>query len=195
MNFFTYNDGSLELNKEEILLVKEFNELFSLKFNKGEPGDIQGRARLKAFKVMQFVYLFNDWKSPYSEMSEKERYEAAIEDSELDPKVLQLPEVKAVAKKYLEIQDTRIVKLLKSAHRVVDELRNYFENLDLQERDIDTGKPIFSAKDALANLAALSKTVESLQQLEYLVKKEKEQDKGLRAQAEPGLFDLDSWEK
>ena len=191
MNFFIYNEGQLELNKAEILLVKEFANIYSLKFNQGETGDKDGRKRLRAYRLFAYIYLVHSWKSPYSDFSHNERHQAALEDTELDPKILEKEEVQALITKALELQDTRIVKLLKSAHRVVDELRHYFETIDLQERDPVTGKPIFAAKDLMANLASLSKTVESLQQLEFLVKKEKEQEKGLRGQAEPGLFDLE----
>lgn len=189
MNIFTYDNYQLDLNKPEILLVPEFNELMTLKFNSGEPGDKDGRKRLRAFKAFTYIYLMCDWKSPFSEQSEKERHLAALESSGLAEKDLELEEIKTCAKKYLELQDTRITKLLKSAYRAADELRLYFTLVDLQERDAETGKPIFAAKDLMSNLGALAKTVDSLQVLEELVKKEQEKEKGTRGGHEKGMFD------
>lgn len=191
MKIFVYENHQLQLNKEEIALVKEFAEVLSIKFNSGEAGDKEGRKRLRAWKIFTYVYLVYDWQSPYSEFSNKEKREAALEDSKLDEKFIDTPEVQALIAKYLEIQDSRIVKLLKSAYIAVDELRDYFQFVDLQEVDPVTGKPVYSAKELMGNLNSLAKTVDSLQQLEHMVKKEKAKEKGLRGDAEAGLFDND----
>jgi hypothetical protein len=189
MDFFEFNDYKLELKRPEILLVKEFEDIFALKWNSGEKGDSDGRKRSRALKAITYIYLTCDWKSPYSEYTEKERAEAALDDSKLDKSVLNDETFLAVKNKYIELQDTRLVKLLKSAYGAIDKLRLYFENIDLTETDPMTGKPIYSARDLMSNLSSMSKTIESLQHLEYMVKKEKEQDKGLRGQAEAGMFD------
>jgi hypothetical protein len=190
MNLFNLRDDfTVELNKEEVLLIKEFSELFSLKFNTNEIGDKDGRKRLRAFKILSYVYLVYDWKSPYSEYSLKERHETALEDAKLKDEDVKDEVVVKVIDKYLSLQDTRILKLLKSAYLLVDKLRHHFESLDLEERDPMTGKPTFSAKDVMSNLSSLAKTVESLKQLEYQVKKDKESEKGLRGDAESGMFD------
>lgn len=191
MDLFTLRkDYTLEINKEEVLLVKEFKELFTIKFNSGFVGDKDGRKRHKAFKVLAYIYLVYDWQSPYTEYSEKEKHEAALADTELEEQHVKNDSlIDAAIKKYMDLQETRLVKLLKSSYEVVDKLKQYFEDVDLDERDPHSGRPLFSAKDLMSNLANLSKTVESLQQLEHMVKKEKEVDKGLRAQASPGMFD------
>lgn len=189
MKLFILEDNNIIINKEEILLVKEFADVFTLKFNTGQDGDKDGRKRFRAHKLFTYTYLMYDWQSPYSDYSDKERKEAALEDSELELKVLELEESQALFNKYLELQDTRLTKLLKSAYRAADELRLYFTLVDLQERDVESGKPIFSAKDLMSNLATMAKTVESLQQLEHMVKKEQEQTKSLRGGGEAGMFD------
>lgn len=189
MKIFLYENHQVVLNKEEIALVKEFAEVLSLKFNTGEAGDKDGRKRIRAHKVFTYVYLVYDWQSPYAEFSNKEKREAALEDSQLDPKILETDEVKNVIKKYLDIQDTRLVRLLKAGYDAIDKLRDYFTFVDLHEIDPVSGKPIHAAKDLMSNLNALGKTVDSVQQLEHMVKKEKARDKGLRGDAEAGLFD------
>jgi len=189
MNLFIYEDYRLELNKPELLLIKEFAELFTLKYNSGVEGDKDGRKRLKAFRAFTYIYLVYDWKSPYSEYSDKEKIDAAMEDSKLTQKDLDDELLTAAIIKYRSLLETRSLKLLADAYCMIDELRLYFRTTSLQERDMETGKPIHSAKEAMANLAALGKTVEGLQQLEFMVKKEQEKEKGVRAGASKGMFE------
>lgn len=190
MKFFTLReDYTVELNKEELLLVKEFEDLFSLKFNAGEKGDMDGRKRQKAFKVLAYIYLVHDWKSPYSEFSKKEKHDAALTDTGLTTEAVKEELVEKAIEKYLSLQDSRILKLLNSAYKAVDEIRMFFESINLTQLDPVTGKYMYSATDVMKNLSSLAKTVESMQQLESIVKKEKEQDKGLRGDIEPGMFD------
>jgi hypothetical protein len=188
MELFTMQDYELELNKPEILLVKEFADLWETNRNKGA-GDNRGYEKKRAFKEFSFIYLVYDWKSPYSEYSDQEKREAAQLDSTLTNKQLEDDKFIAACRKYQEMQDSRILKLLRSAYRATDELRIYFDNIDLQERDPETGKPIYAAKDLIASISALGKTVEGLEQLEYMVKKEKEKERGLRGGQEAGMFD------
>lgn len=192
-NFFIYTENGIELNEPEILLVKEFAKLFSLAFNKGEVGDKDGRKRLKAFRVMTFIYLMYNWKSPYYEFSDRERFESALMDSDVSEDLVKHPDVQAAIAKYISLRETRLTKLMRSANIAVDKIRNYFETVDLNERDVETGKPIYSAKDVMSNLASLGKTVESLQQLELMIKREQAKEKGIRGGAESGMFD-DGWE-
>lgn len=188
MDIFIYEDYNVILNREDIQLVTEFAEVLTLNWNRGETGDKDGRKRLRAHKLFTYVYLVYDWKSPYSEYSAFEKESQALIDSGINKKILEEPEVIALIAKYLEMQDSRITKLLKSAYRAADELREYFTLVDLQERT-EEGRPIFTAKDLMSNIASLAKTVESLQTLEQMVKKEKESEKGVRGQAEKGFYD------
>lgn len=189
MNLFIYEDYNLQLNKPEILLIKEFAELFTLKYNANTDGDKDGRKRLKAMRACTYIYLVYDWKSPYSEYSDSEKVEAALDDSKLSKKDIEDDLILEAAVKYKHLQETRTLKLLNDAYCMIDELRLYFRTTSLQERDPETGKPIHSAKEAMSNLSALGKTVEGLQQLEYMVKKEQEKEKSLRGNAEKGMYD------
>lgn len=189
MKLFIYEDYNLILDKEEILLIKEFAELYTLKFNSGVDGDKDGRKRLKAYRVFTYIYLVYDWKSPYSEFSDAEKIEAALEDSKLTKKELQDPIIEAAINKYRQIQETRSLKLLNDAYCAIDELRIYFRTTSLQERDPETGKPVYSAKEMMANISALGKTVEGLQQLEHMVKKEQEKESAIRGAATKSMFE------
>jgi len=72
---------------------------------------------------------------------------------------------------------------------MVDKITDYFEDVDLQERDPATGKPIFKTKDVMNELSNVSAVVEELKTLEVLYKKEQEQESGLIGNQETGAFD------
>lgn len=188
MNIFLFENQKLTLNKESILLVKEFDELWDAQRNRIE-GDNRGYDRKRAYREFTYIFLMYDWESPYKNFSEKERHEAALSDSELTDKQFKDDKFKAACKKYQEIQDTPQVKLLKSAYRMIDELRLFYELADLQERD-EFGKHILNANQAVTSLANLGKMVLGLEDLEAVVRKQKEAGgKGTRGDVEAGLLD------
>ena len=176
------------INKPDVMLIKEFKDLFDTERCKGVKGDSKGSLKFRAFRELAYIYLVYDWKTAYAEYSLEERKEAALLDSEIDPAWLEDPLFKRAVAKYQELQDSRILRLLNSAYKAVDELRLYFDTLDLSERD-QYGKPIFATKNVLSEIASLGKTVEGLQQLEYMVMKEKEKANALRGNTELGIFD------
>jgi hypothetical protein len=81
------------------------------------------------------------------------------------------------------------LKLIKSAQGVVDKITDYFNTLDIQERDAVTGKPIFKTKDIMAELSNVSDVVEQLKTLEILYKKEQESSSGLMGDVSVGFMD------
>ena len=188
MDFLRFQNNQVVLERDEILLVKEFKQLLDSKRNKCVQ-DKTGELGLRVIKELTYIYLYLDWKSPYAEYSEQERREAAKSDSELTDSELIDPIFLEACRKYQDLQDTRKLKLLRSSYKAMDELRIYFETVDLTETDNNTGKPIYSAKDVISNIQSLGKVVEGLEQLELIVRKEKQQAKGVRGDADPGMFD------
>lgn len=187
MKIFIFENQKLVINKEEVLLVKEFNDLWETNRNKIE-GDSRGIDKKRAFREFTYIYLMYDWESPYKNFSDTERKNTAIEDSSLTSKQLTDDKFLAACKKYQMMQDTQMLKLLKGAYRAIDELTLYYETIDLQERDGE-GKPIFNAKQLLDSLSGLGKTIESIERLEEVVKKQREVGSKLRGDVEPGMFD------
>ena len=189
MELFTISENYYPIiNKPDVFLIKEFKDLFDETRCKGVKGDPNGKLKFRAFRELAYIYLMYDWKTPYSEYSQSDRKEAALLDAEVDPLWLEDSLFKAAANKYQNLQDSRILKLLNSAYRAVDELRLYFDTLDLTERD-QYGKPMYSTKNVMAEIAGLGKTVEGLQQLQFMVMKEREKQNTLRGETEPGMFD------
>lgn len=188
MDYFLFESNKVVLNKEAILLIKEFATLWDSTRNKIE-GDTRGHEKKRAYREFTYMYLMYDWESPYKSYSDMERHQNAVSDSELTKKQFEDELFQTACKKYQDIQDTRMLKLLKSANRAIDEIRLFYENLDLQERDVD-GRPIFNAKQVLDSLGGLGKTVLSLETLEAIVQKQKEgEGSKLRGDVMPGMFD------
>lgn len=191
MNLFVYDNVNREvnLNTPECLLIKEFKALLEVNRNKCKE-DPTGNLKLRAFREFTFIYLMLDWQSPYSQYLEGERKEACIQDAELTDEEYNDPLFREACRKYRELQESaRDIKLIKAALNKVDELTDYFMNgSDLTERDPLTGKPIFKAKDVIAEMTNVSKVIDELEALEARVKKKTQVATGLRAGAEDGYL-------
>ena len=187
---FLYDNSTcqLELNIPEILLVKEFGKLMDLGRNKTKT-DKTGADRTRAFREFTYIYLMLDWQSFYSQFSEAERNEAAKQDAELTEEEFSDPDFRAACRRYREIQESaRDIKLIKAAQNKVDELIDYFNHgSDLTERDPISGKPIFKAKDVMAEMSTISKVIDELAELESRYKKKTKAVSGLRAGATEGF--------
>lgn len=191
MKFFKYDrgNGSLELDNESLILTKEFKDLLEVGRNKS-PSDKSGKNKEKAFKEFVYIYLFLDWESPYFQIPEKEKHLAALEDSGLTELDLEDELFKAACRKYDELQNSSLsIRLLKGAMSAVETLIYYLTHVDVNERDPLTGKPIFKTKDLIAEIKGCKDVIAGIKDLEIQVKKELEQDTGLRGNAEAGYFD------
>ena len=72
---------------------------------------------------------------------------------------------------------------------LAEKITDYFDTLDIQERDAVTGKPIFKTKDVMGEPKEVSNVVEQLKTLEFLYKKEQEESSGLMGDVEGGFMD------
>lgn len=191
MKYFQYDkvNEEIKLDDESILLTKEFGKLLGVVRNKCSK-DKTGKKKLKAFKEMKFMFLYYDWTSPYFEFPEGERYDESLADSELDEKDLEDPVFRNACNKYEEVQNSsKIGKLLKASYSTIDKITFYLENIDLNERDPTTGKPIFKTKEVIAEITGASKLIDSVKTLELSFKKDMEEDTGLRGDKTAGMFD------
>jgi hypothetical protein len=117
------------------------------------------------------VYFYTDHRSPYAVYDESERLDKISQDL----KVKFTPKVRGAIDKYKELSETSAVKLLKSARASVTKLEKYFATINLNVLD-DNGKPIYHAKDLIANLANMGKVVNGLEELEEIVKRHQQKD-------------------
>lgn len=189
LHIFQYNNGNgkIELEKPEILLVKEFAELMDNERNKCKE-DKTGERHLRAFKEFTYIWLALDWQSLYVNYSEQERHQEALKDSGLSEEEFNDPKFRAACRKYRALQESnRSIRMLHAAQKTVDKFTDYFETIDPQERDTQTGKPIYKVKDIMSEISQLSKVNEELKILEGQVKKELAEDSKLRGGAIEGF--------
>jgi hypothetical protein len=72
-----------------------------------------------------------------------EKHKAALEDSGLTDEEWNDQIFRAAVRKYIEIKDSsRILSLIKTAFRTLEKMRVFLDNIDLDERDPVTNKPI-----------------------------------------------------
>lgn len=172
MNFFVFNDNRIDVNEPEILLVKEFKILWDRDTTK---------FKTKVYRELTYIWLALDWKSIYSEYNELERHEESLKDSKLTKEEFDDEDFRAACRKYREIQENNLsIKCLYAAKNAMLKIIDYFNNIDPEERDTTTGKPIYKVKDIMSEMNTLSDLNETFKKLEYRVKKEKEIESALR---------------
>lgn len=193
LHIFQYDNAKdrVILNKPEILLIREFKELMDDERNICDE-DPKGSKHLLAYKEFTYIWLALDWQSFYSDYSEQERHQAALQDSQLTKEQFNDPKFRAACRRYRDIQESIIsIKLLKSSQEMVNKFIDYFHSLDPQERDPQTGKPIWKVKDIQAELTNLPKVIDQLKQVEGYVKKEMQEQSQLRGGAVDGFTPKD----
>jgi hypothetical protein len=125
-------------------------------------------------KELSFVYFMVDHKSPFSVYEWNQRV-IEVKNSIFEDKKKWKPSSKVLSacSKYEKLIETSAVRLLKAARESIVKLEKYFRDIDLHVMD-DHGKPIFHAKDLIANLSNMGKVVDGLTRLEDIVKKEEQ---------------------
>lgn len=120
-----------------------------------------------------------------------EKHKAALEDSGLSEEEWNDSTFRAAMRKYIEIKDSsRVLGLIKTAYRTLEKMRVSLDNIDLEERDPVNNKPIFKAKDVLADLASIDDITKKLKELELNYKKDiMESNSKLRGDVQPGFLD------
>lgn len=176
LNVFDYDQktGTVILNSADLALIDEFKTLIK-------------RDKDRADREFTYIYLAIDWKSPYANYSNQEKHEAALKDAHISEEEWNNPEFRAACRKYVSIQDSnRYVRLLQAAQEVTDKIIDYFHNVDLEEQD-EQGKYLVKVKDVQAAMKEAADQIETLKQIESLVKKEITEQSAIRAGATEGF--------
>lgn len=178
LNVFDYDQstGIVILNTADLALIDEFKTLIK-------------RNKERADREFTYIYLAIDWKSPYSNYSEQERHQAALNDAHITEEEWNDPSFRAACRKYRALQESnRYVRLLHSAELVTDKIIDYFQNIDLEERDEQTGKYVNKVSDIQKAMENAAKQIESLKMIESLVKKEMTEQSQIRGGAVEGFM-------
>ena len=189
MNIWDYDQktGRAVLVTPDLVLIDEFKKLLEPGRNKCKE-DPSGLSHLRADREFTYIYLAIDWKSPYSGFSNQEKHEAAVKDGQISEEEWNNPEFRSACRKYVALQDSnRYVRLLQAAQEVTDKIIDYFGNIDLNATD-DQGKPLVKISDIQKAMEQSVKQIESLKQIEALVKKEMTEQSQIRGGAVEGFM-------
>ena len=176
LNVFDYDQGTgtVILNSADLAIIKEFKTLIQ-------------RDKERADREFTYIYLAIDWKSPYSNYSEQERHEAALQDASITEEEWNDPDFRAACRKYRAIQESNLaIRSLAAAKVTINRFIDYFQSIDPQERDKQTGKPLYKVKDIMQEVTQMSKILDELKVLEDQAKKEMQESTQIRAGAVEG---------
>lgn len=190
MKFIKYNldTNSIDID-DDLWLIKEFRDLRDPKRNITK-SDKSGKNGELVQKELIFMAQYYDWDSPYRKYSEAEKFSNAVKDSELTEKQLENELFKIACKKYEELPENNYeLRLLKSTMKSVESIIFYFDNLDVNERDPETGKPMFKTKEIIAEIKGAKDLITSIRDLEDRVKEGMQESPELRGGKEAGYFD------
>lgn len=190
LKLFLYDNEQqqVRMNEPDILLIKEFEELWNNDRNKTKE-DKTGQMKTRAYRELKYIYLAIDWRSPYNQYMAQEKHELALIDADLTQEEFDDPTFRAACRKYKELQETSIVgSLLQAQYNTIYKMKIYYDNIDLEEKKED-GTRINKTKDILAEMASTAKALEGLKALEEMWRKEQEQESSIRGDLEPGFMD------
>lgn len=191
IKFFAYDsqENKIVINEPEILLVKEFADLWTNDRNKCKE-DPTGKKKLKAFRELIYIYMAIDWGAPGSKDTPENRHKQALDASALTPEEFEDPLFKAACEKYRELQDasSTVGPMIQMFRNKLFEIKLFIESIDYNER-MDSGAPVFKVKETFDAMQQLSKVIASLKQLEAEYKEEQDEINGLRGDTIPGAHD------
>jgi len=124
-------------------------------------------------KELAYVFFMCDHTSPFAVYGIEQRHEEVKLSIYGKSKWTASSKVNAACDKYRKLKETSAVKLLKAARHSIVKLERYFDTVDLTLLD-DNGKPIYHAKDLVANLSKMGDVVDGLIKLEDQVKKQEQ---------------------
>lgn len=191
IKFFAYDstENKIIINEPEILLVKEFADLWTNERNQCKE-DPTGKQKLRGFRELVYIYMAIDWGAPGSKDTPENRHKQALEASSLTEEEFNDPIFRAACKKYKELQDasSTIGPMIQMFRNKLFEIKIFIESIDYNERT-DTGMPVFKVKETFDAMQQLSKVMASLKQLEAEYKEEQDEISGLRGDTLPGAHD------
>ena len=191
LKFFGYDTttNKIVVNQPEVLLVKEFADLWTNERNKC-PEDPEGTQKLRGFRELVYIYMAIDWGAPGSKDTPANRHKYAMEASGLTEEEFNDPVFRAACNKYKELQDasSTVGPMIQMFRNKLHEIQLFIESIDYNERT-DTGTPVFKVKDTFDSMQQLSKVLSSLKVLEAEYKEELQEASGLRGDMQAGMFD------
>ena len=185
MRLFTIgSDFQVEINKEWIMLIPEFEALW--KRDKGSKKDYRGDKKLKFRKELTFIYFDLDFASPLRTWEDYERREEAMKYAGLEESDIDAAVMAAHARYDILLQkSSRALRSLRSAYRGLDSLDAYFESINLAEKD-KKGELVHNPKQYMESIKNLQQMYDSLEKFEKRVEEQLAETPGIRGSATLG---------
>jgi hypothetical protein len=186
MNLFTITESfDVELNKEWIVLIPEFNAI--LKADKGSVGDSEGRKKLKARKQLAYVYFMVDFRSPIYGYEFVEKQREALRYTGLKASDVEITLVQEAKQAYEKMQkeQARSLRTLEAAQKGMNALDDYMSDIDFTAID-KMGKLLNSPKEFVDNLKNLNKAYDELAKFEKRVYEDLKENSTIRGNATLG---------
>lgn len=152
-------------NKVEIYTIPSFSVIY--KRDKGVSID---KIKKKRVALKEFALLFHllDYKSPYSELNDKERFPKVFKDFNTTEKdFLADVELQAAFETYKEFRETRGLRFIKAGFKALEAIKRSLESYDLIDQI-----PANVASDLSKLLNDFPKNMETLKKLDEQLKAE-----------------------
>lgn len=145
--------------------------------------------KTKALKELAFVYYYSDYKSDFSDiLNDEEKINEIKKIVELTNDWKPSAMVKKAISFYKERQKTPSMHLLDSALAFTEELKNFYETVNLKETD-KNGKPIWNIAQLQKGVGELANQTESLKKLKDAVAREIAEGSRIRGGLELGIYE------
>jgi hypothetical protein len=191
LDLFEWDGRELKVNVPEILLYKEFDRLWHSRDWGACKEDPKGENNVKATLFMRFLWLAYHPRSLYQELpTEEARIAVALDDVGFKPEDIEHGVCVNVIYKYKYFRSQiRILRFLDSANGLVDKLTDFFDTVDINERD-NNNKLVHSSRNIMQQISEINETAAGLAELEKQVRAQMNVGKSLRGQdTEEGAFD------
>jgi len=180
MNIFELSNFQVTFSPQALML-KPFREIWDADVSED---------KYTANAELAYVYYMCDDRSDYQyELDDDTRHDNIIAELEgLDENWIKPDYIDKAMDYYKRMSETTSTMLLRSARRFVQKISKMLDDIDPNERDPRTRKPIFNIDKMIASVEKVPKAVKALNDTEQEVIKEK----ALKAQSgnrDAGVFD------
>jgi len=149
----------------------------------------KSKGKEKAIKEYTYITFLCDFHSPYKDLSEEIKEEIIREDifkeEEWEPDEI----IQKAIDKYLQLQETRHLRMLKSYEHIEDQITSYNNKINLEEKD-DWGKLKYNVKDIVQSAEKIGNVIKSILILEKQVQMEMAESGNVRGQFEIGSYEI-----
>lgn len=164
--------------KNTLMLIPEFYALWNRRYNH-QDGDRDGKRRNRCKMEIVYLYFFCDYRSEFFDLTNSERREAAMDAAGMRDDYKFSDQLITAQDKYFSMQETRELKLLKSAYGVIDKLNLYFTQIEITDSN---------SKATIDNMSKVGAALAGLKKLEDQMMKEQRQDGHIRGGQEKGFL-------